>query len=211
MQPLREFLCSIIKTDEVAASILARKSKPIISVMPNNNGKLDKVIKNDYHKQTFFQDFFWDLLGCDEFNPPNGIEFCITDDDCNPGENCKEGTCVVDPSHCVNTGCDEHHDCDENTGECIIVPECDSNDDCDQIAGGEMCVGQICKPPVLCLSAIPQSCPPTWICDGDACVKADCSPISDTIEHIQCCENSTAFTLNESACCTYKPTDPRCP
>jgi hypothetical protein len=160
MLQFRQYLCGLI-------------GKPVTTSFRGLSDRVNRgdiLPKGKIGKTSFISDFFWGVLGCNDFEPvPNNA--CVLDSDCFPGQQCKEGACFENPANCINTGCSDHHECNESTGNCDFVPECSADAECNQIDGGEQCIANICKQPTICLEGMPGMCAPTWTCVDRKCVK----------------------------------------
>ena len=205
MQSITSFICSIIKPFVSQQDVASRDETKIVV-----KGKLPKKSGAPVVKANgFIADSIWDFLNCDSQEPPPS-DFCIDNNDCETGERCKEGSCLTDPTHCSNSGCDENYECNEETGACNFVPECISHSDCDQIDAGELCLQRLCTKPEYCVPIAPTvGCAAGWTCvDGD-CTKLDCS-IVDSGNKDVCCTTPLAFNENEVQCCSAYPALPGC-
>ncbi len=195
---ITDLICSLIPVPSTS-------SLKISSIAPSN-----LVIPKNKHikKQQGVLDGIYSALrnffNCDAPAPPS--DFCITDDDCDDGENCKQGSCILDQLNCINSGCDENHECNEETGICEFIPECESNADCDSISTGEVCISRICKPPV-CFDDL--FCPSEWKCVDKECEPVDCTIVNGS-NLTSCCFREDGFQRNSVACCDFQPSDPRC-
>ncbi len=86
---------------------------------------------------------------------------CRDHDDCEPGERCDRGTCVVPPECNHDDDCLASERCDD--GACVPRPACSDDDDC---AAGETCMpGGFCAPSVPCDDH--GDCPSGMWCGGD--------------------------------------------
>lgn len=205
MQSITRFICDVVKP------FVAQQGLP-----PDGGSKI--VVKGKMPKKKtvpavtsngFIADSIWNFLNCESFEPPS-VEYCIDDDDCETGERCKEGNCLVDPTHCSNTGCDENYECNEETGDCEFVPECSSHLDCDQINAGELCLERICKVPEYCIQITPTiGCAAGWTCIDGQCTKVDCGTVNTSNKEV-CCTTPLAFRENEIQCCAAFPSLPGC-
>lgn len=163
MNSIQDFLCGFIDQYRTKPSTLSR---PVV-LKKRNVISIDKPLDQVSKKCDSVYDFLWVALKCEEPVPPEGL--CVTTADCNAGEICKESQCVLDPTHCLQTGCDEHYECDVETGDCYFVPECFTNEECNQ-PEGEMCINNVCKFPLFCIDD--SGCAPGWECVQRNCVKS---------------------------------------
>ena len=105
MQSVTSFLCSLIKPFVSAQSSMIRAA-PLV----DGSFKLPKKTTKEVEKNGIIADTLWNLLNCGSIAPP-AVDYCVSNDDCNAGERCKEGNCLTDPSHCSNAGCNDNYEC----------------------------------------------------------------------------------------------------
>lgn len=81
------------------------------------------------------------VYGCNEVADP----CCAIE--CQIGYICVDGSCEIDPTHCLNSGCPEGYSCLPTTGNCYVTPtydyECTTDSDCplDHLCLGGTCHG----------------------------------------------------------------------
>ena len=172
MLQLRQYLCNLIGKPVTTTQF------PQFPRIGLGNRVLDAdVLQKDglavMRKTSFISDAFFNILQCNEFNPPPANKnTCVINTDCSPGQQCKEGTCLSNPANCVNAGCSTNYECNTSTGTCDFVPQCHNDTECNQIDNGERCLGNICLKPSICIPSVNGMCAPTWSCVDRKCVKS---------------------------------------
>ncbi len=107
--------------------------------------------------------------------------FCSQDTDCDQGEICDDGLCIVEVECYVDENCDQGEVCEE--GLCTNINGCLSDLDCE---GKEICSDNAC----LEVECLDNSDCANAICEENICVNVDCLEDSECDEDHYCFENN---------------------